>query len=114
MKYADKVTNIAASDDNPVKHGIFVRYLHGGECEYVSAQGVHHTPQDNLKLQEIGFRDELYALNLGERIASGDKGTYGFDWVITRVPGGWLYTAETALSPCTTFVPFNEEFMLEF
>lgn len=60
------------------------------------------------------FKDALYGMKLGERIVSGDKGTYGFDWVITRVPGGWLYTAETALSPCTTFVPFNEEFALEF
>lgn len=60
------------------------------------------------------FKDAVYGMNLGDRIASGDKGTYGFDWVITRVPGGWIYTAETALSPCSVFVPWNSEFMLAY
>ena len=60
------------------------------------------------------FKGALYGMKLGERITSGDKGTYGFDWVITRVPGGWIYTAETALSPASVFVPYDNEFQLNF
>ena len=113
LKYPDKVTNIAASENNPIKYGIFVRHLHCGEAEYVTAQGVHHTPLDNLELQD-SFKEALYGMNLADRINDDKKAIYGFDWVITRVPGGWIYTAETALSPCSIFVPFNEEFILRF
>lgn len=109
LKYADRVTNIAASEDNPIKYGIFVRHLHGGEAEYITAQGVHHTPLDNLELQD-NFPVALYSMELAERINDNKKAIYGFDWVITRVPGGWIYTAETALSPCSVFVPYNNDF----
>lgn len=60
------------------------------------------------------FKDAIYSMKLGERIASGDKHTYGFDWIITRVPGGWIYTVETAMSPASVFVPWHNEFQLPF
>lgn len=60
------------------------------------------------------FKKVLYNMKLGERISSGDKGIYGFDWIITRVPGGWIYTAETAMSPASVFVPYNNEFDISF
>ena len=60
------------------------------------------------------FKGALYGMKLGDRIVSGDKHKYGFDWVITRVAGGWIYTAETALSPCSIFVPYHNEFQLPY
>lgn len=55
------------------------------------------------------FRDALYNMKLGERIKDNAKHLYGYDWVITRVPNGWIYTAETALSPCSVFIPYSDE-----
>ena len=55
------------------------------------------------------FRDALCSMKLGERIKDNAKHLYGYDWVITRVPNGWIYTAETALSPCSVFVPYSDE-----
>jgi hypothetical protein len=60
------------------------------------------------------FNELLYGMKLGDRIASGDKDTYGFNWIITRVPSGWIYTAETALSPCSVFVPYDNHFQLPY
>ena len=60
------------------------------------------------------FKDALYGMKLGERISSGDKNKYGFDWIITRVPGGWIYTAQTPMSPVSVFVEFNNEFQIAF
>lgn len=59
---------------------------------------------------EKGLESAIYSMHLGERITDNGKTIYGFDWVITRVPGGWIYTAETALSPCSVFVPHSNEF----
>lgn len=63
---------------------------------------------------EMTLENAIYSMHLGQRIVDNGKPLYGFDWVITRVPGGWLYTAETALSPCTTFVPYSDEFLIKF
>lgn len=61
-----------------------------------------------------GLRTSIYSMHLGERIVDNGKSLYGFDWVITRVPGGWIYTAETASSPCSVFVPYKNEFSLPY
>lgn len=53
LRFNDGVSNIAASQANPIKHGIFVRHLHSGMAEYVTAQGVHHIPLENLKRREV-------------------------------------------------------------
>lgn len=50
LKFGDKVENIAASDDNPIKLGIFVRYMTPRMAEYVTEHGGHKTPADNLRL----------------------------------------------------------------
>lgn len=60
------------------------------------------------------FGDQLHQMFLGERITDNGAGTYASSWVITRVPGGWIYTAETAGSPASVFVPFNEEYSIPF
>jgi hypothetical protein len=72
---------------------------------------MHQVRRENIMRE---FKDHIYGMKLGDRIASGDKGTYGFDWIITRVPGGWIYTAETAMSPASVFVPWNNEFQLNY
>jgi hypothetical protein len=64
--------------------------------------------------KSCGFGDQLHQMRLGERITDNGKELYGFNWVITRVPGGWIYTAETAMSPISVFVPFNEEYPIPF
>lgn len=60
------------------------------------------------------FKDSLYSMALGTRIDDNGKEKYGFTWEITRVAGGWIYTARTALSPCSVFVPYNNEFELPY
>lgn len=50
LKFGDQVENIAASEDNPIKRGIFVRYMTPRMAEYVTAHGSHKTPADNLRL----------------------------------------------------------------
>lgn len=60
------------------------------------------------------FKDILYNMPLGYRIEDNGKDKYGFTWIITRVAGGWIYTAQTALSPCSVFVPYNNEFELPY
>lgn len=48
LKFGDTVINVAASQDNPIKIGSFLKYVGHGECEYVTEHGVHRTPTDNL------------------------------------------------------------------
>lgn len=60
------------------------------------------------------FALALHDMEIGERIEDGGKERYGFGWVITRVPGGWIYTAQTAASPCSVFVPHSQEGALPF
>lgn len=55
------------------------------------------------------FKSALFSMNLGERITDNGENLYGFNWVITRVPNGWIYTAQTAMSPCSVFVPYSDE-----
>lgn len=55
------------------------------------------------------FQDTLYGMTLGDRISSGDADTYGFNWTITRVPGGWIYTTEQRHDH-SVFVPFSTEY----
>lgn len=59
------------------------------------------------------FKDALYSMPLGERIVDNGKPRYGFDWIITRVPGGWIYTNERGQGH-SVFVPVNDEFLLPF
>lgn len=48
--FGDYVTNIAASDNNPIKYGIFIRQLgsSSGDVEYATESGTHKTPLDNI------------------------------------------------------------------
>lgn len=56
LAFGDAVTNIAASDDNPIKHGWFIRRGRrsgrvnaGSFVEYATADGrLHQTPPDNI------------------------------------------------------------------
>lgn len=73
FKYLDRVVNIAASNRNPIKYGIFVRYLNSGMCEYVTAHGVHHTPIDNMMLQDDKF---LKFLKPTDTEITGNNPTY--------------------------------------
>lgn len=50
LKFGNTVENIAASDRNPIKRGIFVRYVGSKMAEYVTKEGSHSTPADNLRL----------------------------------------------------------------
>lgn len=62
---------------------------------------------------DFGFA--LADMSVGQRITDNGKERFGgFDWIITRVPGGWIYTAQTAMSPCSVFVPFNDEVVIPF
>lgn len=114
MNLGDKVRNIAVSDDNPIKFGVFVRYLYGGECEYATTQGVQKILINKLALQPDNFKDALYSMSIGERISSDDKKKYGINWIVTRVPGGWIYTAEVSKTPISVFVPYSDEFSLPY
>jgi len=57
------------------------------------------------------MQDKIYQMKLHETIRMGDK---GFDALITRVAGGWLYTMEIGGNyiGTTTFVRFDNEFMI--
>lgn len=60
---------------------------------------------------ETGF--SLHDMTIGQRIALGSADD-GFPWCVTRVPGGWIYTAVTAEAPCSVFVPYSDEGALPF
>jgi hypothetical protein len=44
------VENIAASDRNPIKRGIFIRKTSAKMAEYATKEGFHSTPLDNLRV----------------------------------------------------------------
>jgi hypothetical protein len=59
------------------------------------------------------FPDALYQMRLGDRISSGDKASFVFEWEITRVPGGWIYSCPAGQGH-SVFVPFNNGFAIDF
>lgn len=52
LTFGQPAENIAASDRNPIKHGIFIRYVGYSMAEYATASGVHSTPADNLRASQ--------------------------------------------------------------
>jgi hypothetical protein len=49
LTFGAVVENIAASDRNPIKRGIFIRKTSAKMAEYATKEGVHSTPLDNLR-----------------------------------------------------------------
>lgn len=52
-------------------------------------------------------------MQLGERISSGDKGKYQFEWEITRVASGWIYSCPAGQGH-SVFVPYDNHFIQPF
>lgn len=59
------------------------------------------------------FKDRMFAMQLGERISSGDKGKYQFEWEITRVASGWIYSCPAGQGH-SVFVPYDNHFIQPF
>lgn len=49
MIFGESVENIAASEDNPLKRGIFIRKTNAKMAEYATKEGINSTPLDNLR-----------------------------------------------------------------
>jgi hypothetical protein len=58
-----------------------------------------------MRLKMTPFEIELLNMNTGDRITSGDKSRYGYEWEITRVPSGWIYVLPKT-GHCV-FVPYD-------
>jgi hypothetical protein len=56
------------------------------------------------------FATLLYDMKLGQRITDNPTNQYAFDWLITRVPSGWIYTNEERGQGHSVFVPFDNRF----
>lgn len=72
------------------------------------------TPGDGdlkVKKRSINFAKAIskaiYNLPLGEQFRLNDDGV---GYIITRVPGGWIYIIEVEGVATTVFVPWNNEF----
>jgi hypothetical protein len=50
LTFGTFVENIAASDRNPIKRGIFIRKTSAKMAEYATKEGCHSTPLDNLRV----------------------------------------------------------------
>lgn len=54
LTFGALVENIAASDRNPIKRGIFIRKTSAKMAEYATKEGCHSTPLDNLRASNQG------------------------------------------------------------
>lgn len=59
------------------------------------------------------FEKALGDMQLGDRISSGDKEKYQFEWEITRVPSGWIYSCPAGQGH-SVFVPYSEQFFIQY
>jgi len=62
LRFGDPVMNIAASDDNPIKYGMFTGRT-GRNANYMTSDGrIHCTPADNITKAGVNPADEIASL----------------------------------------------------
>jgi hypothetical protein len=59
------------------------------------------------------FRDALYNMKLGESINANQPTLTQWQWMITRVPGGWIYSCPAGQGH-SVFVPYDNGFEIDF
>ncbi|MGR4927228.1 hypothetical protein ACIPUD_10480 [Bradyrhizobium sp. CAR08] len=97
LKFGDPVENMAASDRNPIKRGIFIRKASAKMAEYATKEGCHSTPLDNLCA--LAAQPPAAPVIPPEVLERRNRGLTDYERPPLGQPPSWLQEQEKIVAP---------------